>query len=127
VRFIKTKKGSVLLLATLIVAGAAAFGAYAYFTTSGLMLSLPLPARGLPVFFQVSVLLLVSAALVRASAAMVGGGGHAGLAALRVCGPAWWPVSCHWARGLVGLHASQGQGDVCRRGACLIPACAGGR
>jgi hypothetical protein len=112
------------VLATPAVA-LAAIGACAYFTTSGL--SLPSSAHSPSVLVQVSVLLLVSAALVRASAARVGGRGHAGLGALRVCGPASGPVSCLGARGLGGLHASQGQGDVCRRGACRIPACAGGR
>ena len=122
-KIVKSKSGLTTL--TTVVVGISAFGACAYFTTSGL--SLPLSARGLGVLFQVSVLLLVSAVLVRASVAAGGsGGGHAGLRAWRVCGSAFWPSPRLWRAAMLACTHS-GQGGVCRGGACLIPAYAGGR
>jgi hypothetical protein len=96
-RFTRSRKALRASAALVVV------GAFAYFTTSGL--SLPLSARGLAGFFEDSVLLLVSAALVQASGAGVGGRGHAGLRAWRVCGSALVAGSASMARGLVGLHA----------------------
>jgi uncharacterized membrane protein len=72
------------IVAVAAVAAVAAVGAYAYFTTVGFGLSLPLLARVVSgLSFKFSVLLLVSAVLVRASVAEAGGRGHAGLGGLR--------------------------------------------